>query len=445
MRDKKNIVVIGGQIGDEAKGKITDFLAKDYNTVVRFSGGNNCGHTILVNNEKTVLHLIPSGILHPHIVNIIATGVVVDPLALLNEIKELQLRGVEITPHNLKIAANCAVVTSIHKAIDIYEEHNRGTNKLGTTQRGIGPVNQDRVARKGIKLYDLFDMNKLRSILSYEAYVEYDNKYSLGQKYDEFIMQLHNAGLELKQYLCDAAFYIDNACKNGGVMFEGAQAALLDIDHGSYPYVTSAHCIASYAAVGSGVSSMYIDEIIGVIKAYTTRVGTGPFPTEILGNDGEALRQKGGEFGATTGRPRRVGWLDLVALKYAARINGITSLAITKLDILSGVEELQICTHYTIDGIDVTNMPVNHMDTLRAIPHYITMKGWKEDLSSLTDVWSLPNEALEYISFISKELDVEVTLLGVGGNRNQTLQTINPIKYDIDSLLIEARREIRIS
>lgn len=444
MRNKPNVVVVGAQVGDEGKGRIVDYLAKQSGVVVRFQGGNNAGHTIWVNDKKTVLHLIPSGILYPDVTNVIATGVVVDPFVLLSEIEELRAQGVKVTPENLKISGACHVITSIHKAIDIHEEAGRGKNKIGTTQRGIGPVNVDRVARRGIRLYDLNKPNKLQQLFPRDTYLAYFQKYELTKTYDQFIAELQEIGKIVAPFLTDTALFLDRACQKGGVMFEGAQAALLDIDHGSYPYVTSSHCVAGYAAVGSGVSPLYIDEIIGVVKAYTTRVGTGPFPTEIIGDEGEKLRQKGAEFGATTGRPRRVGWIDLVALRYAARVHGFTSIAITKLDILSGIDELKICTHYTINGAMVEEMPVDHMETMDAIPNYITLKGWQQDISKITDVWSLPNEVRDYVSQISQDLGVEVHLVGVGPNRDQTLSTIKQVEFDVDTLLEEAKKEIKL-
>lgn len=445
MRNKPNVVVVGAQVGDEGKGRIVDYLAKQSGIVVRFQGGNNAGHTIWVNEKKTVLHLIPSGILYPDVLNVIATGVVVDPFVLVSEMEELKAQGVKVTPENLKISGACHVITLIHKAIDVHEEAGRGRNKIGTTQRGIGPVNVDRVARRGIRLYDLNKPNRLQQLVSREQYETYYHKYELIDKYDDFINKLQEVGKTLAPFLTDTALLLDKACQKGGVMFEGAQAALLDIDHGSYPYVTSSHCVAGYAAVGSGVSPLYIDEIIGVIKGYTTRVGTGPFPTEITGEEGEKLRQKGSEFGATTGRPRKVGWVDLVQLRYAVRVHGLTAIAITKLDILSGLDELKVCTHYTINGEKVEEMPVDHMETMEAIPNYITLKGWKQDISKTKDVWELPSEVRDYVSLISQDLGVEVHLIGVGPNREQTLSTMKHVKYDISSLLAEAQKDIKIS
>lgn len=423
MRKKSNLVVVGAQVGDEGKGRIVDYLAKQSSVVVRFQGGNNAGHTIWVENKKTVLHLMPSGILYPGVVNVIATGVVVDPFVLLEEMDGLREQGIKVEPENLKISGACHVITSIHKAIDVHEEAGRGKNKIGTTQRGIGPVNVDRVARRGIRLYDLCKVDRLHQLISREAYKNYTLSYELNETYDQFISKLQDAGNKLAPFLTDTALFLDKECNKGGVMFEGAQAALLDIDHGSYPYVTSSHCVAGYAPVGAGVSPLYIDQIVGVIKGYTTRVGAGPFPTEIHGEDGEKLRQRGSEFGATTGRPRKVGWLDLVALKYATRIHGLTAIAITKLDILSGMDELKICTHYTINGKKVEEMPVDHMEALDAIPNYVTLRGWKQDISNVTDVQNLPIEVRDYVSLISESLGVEVHLVGVGPNREQTLTT----------------------
>lgn len=445
MRNKPNVVVVGAQVGDEGKGRIVDYLAKQSSVVVRFQGGNNAGHTIWVNDKKTVLHLIPSGILYPEVTNVIATGVVVDPFVLLEEIKQVESQGVKVTPENLKISGACHVITPIHKAIDVHEEAGRGKNKIGTTQRGIGPVNVDRVARRGVRLYDLIKPGRLQQLITKAQYDTYYWKYELIDNYESFITKLQDAGAKLAPFLADTALFLDKACHKGGVMFEGAQAALLDVDHGSYPYVTSSHCVAGYAPVGAGVSPLYIDEIMGVVKAYTTRVGTGPFPTEITGEEGEALRQKGAEFGATTGRPRKVGWLDLVALRYAVRVHGLTSLAITKLDILSGLDELKVCTHYTINGEKVEEMPVDHMEAMDAIPNYVTLRGWKQDISKITDVWELPIEVRDYVSLISQDLGVEVHLVGVGPNREQTLSTVKHIQYDINSLLEEAQKDIKLS
>ncbi len=443
MRSKPNVVVVGAQVGDEGKGRIVDYLAKQSSVVARFQGGNNAGHTIWVEGKKTVLHLIPSGILYPETVNVIATGVVVDPFVLLEEIEGLRAQGVKVTPDNLKVSSACHVITSIHKAIDIHEEAGRGKNKIGTTQRGIGPVNVDRVARRGIRLYDLNKPGKLQQLISREQYDVYYHKYELTKTYEQFVGELQEIGKIVAPFLADTALFLDRACQKGGVLFEGAQAALLDIDHGSYPYVTSSHCVAGYAAVGCGVSPLYIDEIVGVVKAYTTRVGTGPFPTEILGEEGESLRQKGSEFGATTGRPRKVGWLDLPALKYAVRVHGLTSIAVTKLDILSGLDELKLCTHYTIYGQNVEELPVDHMELIEAIPNYVTLRGWKQDISQVTDVWKLPTEVADYVSFIVDALNVDVQLVGVGPNREQTLPTIKYVPEDIEALLHDAEKDIQ--
>ncbi len=439
---KKNVVVVGAQIGDEGKAKIIDYLAQDVKVVVRFQGGANAGHTIWVNDKKTVCHLIPSGILHSDIINVIATSVVVDPFALLEEITQLQGQGVKITPDNLKIASNCAVVTPIHKAIDVYEEEMRGKDKIGTTHRGIGPVNVDKVARRGLRLYDLTKAGRLERLMPIEQYSLLAKKYSLTYTYEQFVSVLYEAGKKITPYLTDTSLFLDRACQTGGVLFEGAQAALLDVDHGSYPYVTSSHCVAGYASVGSGISPLYIDEIIGVVKAYTTRVGTGPFPTELSGESAEKLRQKGSEFGATTGRPRRIGWLDLVALKYAVRIHGLTSIAITKLDTLSGLDELKICTHYTINDRNFEEMPVDHLETTDAIPNYVTLKGWKQDISQINDICELPKEVANYISFIVDALGVSVTLVGIGPDRKQTLLTKKNKIFNINELLADARRDI---
>lgn len=436
MTRKENTVVVGCQLGDESKGRVTDYMANNARIVVRFQGGANSGHTVWVNGKKTVLHLVPSGVLNQHTISVIATGVTVDPFALYEEMNMLREQGVIITPDNFKIAANCPVITSIHKAIDVFEENLRGANKIGTTLKGIGPANVDRVARKGIKLYDLLHYDRLEKFFPLEVYQALTYKYALEDSHRAFIDKLYVIGKILKPYFADTSLFLDAECKKGAVLFEGAQSGMLDIDYGSYPNVTSSHCIAGYASVGTGVSSRYIDKIVGVAKVYTTRVGAGPFPTEITGDEGEALRQKGSEFGATTGRPRKVGWMDLVALKYGARVHGITSIAITKFDIFSGFDSIKVCTHYTIDGKNVYDMPVDHEDCSRAIPNYISFDGWSENLSQVDSAEKLPTQAIMYALYLADSLGVEIELIGVGPNREQTLVVSKKLLSDIINIRI---------
>jgi adenylosuccinate synthase len=419
-----NIVICDGLIGDTGKGRYVDWYVSkgNINTIVKYTGGSNAGHTIVVNDKKTIFHLMPSGALHPGIVNVIATGVCVDPVELKQEIAGLEEQKMLFTQKTLKVSTLCPVITRIHKAIDAYEEEQRGTNKIGTTKKGIGPVNIDRYGRRGLRLIDLLNVDKIRRKITQQFYINALLKYNLTQSYDNFIDELHTMGKYLEPYLTDTSLYLDGACKNGGVLFEGSQSALLDVDSCMTPFTTSTHTSASYAAVGSGISAKYLDEVVGVVKAFTTRVGGGVFITEMNEQIADHVREIGKEYGSTSGRARRIGWLDLVLLKYSSRINGFTSLALTKLDTLSGLEELKICTHYTINGEKVEDMPTNYDDIEKAIPNYITLKGWKEDLTQITDIRKLPKEVFDYIQVIEDFIGLPVELIGVGPNRHQTLE-----------------------
>lgn len=419
---QKNTVIVGSQFGDEGKGKIVDFLAQQSDMVVRFQGGNNAGHTLWVNGKKTILHLIPSGVLHKNTINIIASGVVVDPIALIEEIGSLADHGVEVTTNNLVISPTCHVITKFHILQDAKEENSRGANQIGTTKRGIGPVNVDRVARRGLRLIDLLDIDVLRSKLPTE--LQAASEFGIYNKeYHQYVDALYAAGSFLQGYFGDTSYIVDSkAKKDGNILFEGAQSGLLDVDHGTYPYVTSANCVAGFASVGCGISPQYLSNIIGVVKAYTTRVGAGPFPTLIGGQLEERIRSKGNEYGATTGRPRKIGWLDCVALRYSARINGFNSLAITRLDTLAGLEEVKVCVAYKINDIIYHEMPVDRLcASINIEPIYEKISGWK-DFTNIKSINELPAEVLTYLNFISRQVECPISIISVGAERSDTIK-----------------------
>ncbi len=414
---KSNLVIIGSQWGDEGKGKITDILASKCDIVARFQGGNNAGHTIIVGDNKYVLHLIPSGILNRNVVSLIGHGVVIDPSALLDEIGELVKRGVKIGPDNFKISENCTVITSYNKILDSVREQ-KGSQKIGTTGKGIGPAYEDKVARRAIKLRDLLDKETLydrlkknvqeKEVLLKELYkVEYP---SVQQECE----RLFSFGKLLAPYLIDTFSYIDSAVKsNKRIMFEGAQGALLDVDYGTYPYVTSSSTTAAGVYTGIGMVAGQLNEVIGITKAYTTRVGEGPFPTELHDVDGEKLQKNGNEFGATTGRKRRCGWLDLPLLAYTVKSSAITNIALTKLDVLAQMESFKVCTHYRYQG-KLIDCAFPGIDLTRVEPVYKDMKIFSSDFSG-----GISNELQDYISLIEASTGVKVGIIAYGPERDQ--------------------------
>jgi adenylosuccinate synthase len=416
------LVVLGIQWGDEGKGKLVDFLTKKADTVVRFQGGNNAGHTIVINGEKYVLHIIPSGILHKGKKCIIGNGVVIDPAVLISEMDNLRKKGFEIND-NILISKAAHLIMPYHIAIE--KEFEKG-KKIGTTGRGIGPAYTDKIARHGVRVIDLFYpevlMGKINANLSTINFL-LENLYKAQPlKAEEIYTQYLGYGEKLSKYAADTDIIINTEIEAGkNVLFEGAQGTLLDIDHGTYPFVTSSNTIAGGVCTGAGISPIRIDRIIGVMKAYTTRVGEGPFPSEIKDALGECLRQKGGEYGATTGRPRRCGWLDMVALKYAVRLNGLTGLAITKLDILDGIDRIKICTGYKHNGIIYEEFPKEIEILQNCEPIYEELDGWKEKTSGIRDFDNLPKNAKIYIHKIEKILKTEAQMISIGQGREDTI------------------------
>ncbi|HWP98730.1 MAG TPA: adenylosuccinate synthase [Syntrophomonadaceae bacterium] len=418
------LIVVGAQWGDEGKGKVTDFLAQQADYVVRYQGGSNAGHTVEVMDKKFMLHLIPSGILYPKTICVIGNGVVVDMGKLLDELHELQLRGID-TEH-LRISQRAPVVLPYHKKIDELEDC---ASKIGTTKRGIGPTYADKINRVGFRFSDILHggdhfREKFKSQVEFKNRIIEEIYGEKGFNFQELLDQVMDQAEALRKYVADTSLLVYNAIKDGKkVLFEGAQGTLLDIDHGTYPYVTSSNPTAGGACVGSGIGPTSIDQVLGIAKAYTTRVGEGPFPTEELGAIGEELRQRGAEYGTTTGRPRRCGWMDTVILRYAVRVNGLTNLAVTKLDVLDGFDTIKICTAYRCQGQLLYDFPENSNILEQCEPVYIEMPGWKQDISSFTNLDQLPVQALNYIHKIEELVGVKQALVAVGPNRVQTIIT----------------------
>jgi adenylosuccinate synthase len=421
------IVIVGAQWGDEGKGKITDLLAERADVVVRFQGGNNAGHTIVRNGQTYKLHLMPSGILHPNKLCIIGNGVVIDPKVLGDELDELRRRGVDTS--SLKISANAHLIMPYHMMLDDAGEAKLGKLQIGTTRRGIGPCYADKAARLGIRMQDLLDEKILKQKivaalepkrLSLRPFAK-DPRLDLQGMTEEYLTYGHR----LERYVADGSRLVLEQLDAGHmVLFEGAQGALLDIDHGTYPFVTSSNPVAGAACIGAGVGPRDIDEVWGVAKAYSTRVGAGPFPTELDGPQGDEIREKGGEYGTTTGRPRRVGWLDLVALRYAARLNSLTALAITKLDVLSGIPTLKVCTSYRgPEGAEFDHFPYHQSILHHSTGKYIEMTGWSEDVTDCRSEEDLPAAARDYLQFVADFVKVPVALIGVGPGRDEIIWT----------------------
>ena len=421
------IVIVGAQWGDEGKGKVTDLLAERADTVIRFQGGNNAGHTIVRDGVEWKLHLIPSGILHAGTQCVIGNGVVIDPKVLTGELDELKRRGIDVS--TLRISANAHMIMPYHLLLDHAGEARLGEAKIGTTKRGIGPAYEDKAARLGIRVQDLLDEKILKQKimaamepkrLSLRPFQK-DPSLDLQTITDEYLTYGHR----LEAHIRDTSKLVwDDLDAGNIVLFEGAQGALLDIDHGTYPFVTSSNPIAGAACIGAGVGPRDIDEVWGITKAYATRVGSGPFPTELDDELGERLRQTGGEFGTTTGRARRVGWLDLVALRYAARLNSMSGLVLTKLDVLSGQETLRVCTGYRgRDGVEFDHFPYHQSVLHHSTGSYVDLPGWSEDITGCRTLEDLPQAARDYIAFVEDFINVPITLIGVGPARDQIIWT----------------------
>ena len=416
-----NVVVVGTQWGDEGKGKVVDVLSHMMACVVRFQGGNNAGHTLVVDGEQMVFHLLPSGILWPNTVCVVGNGVVVDPGVLLGELAQLKDRGREATPGKLVISGRAHVIMPYHLTLDGLREQALGADKIGTTKRGIGPTYEDKVARRGVMIADLLNPVLLRKRL--EGVLPEKNR-MIGWyggdalNIDELVETYAGFGRALAPFVGDAVALLHRTMASGGsLLFEGAQGTFLDIDHGTYPYVTSSNTVAGAACAGSGIGPTHIDEVVGITKAYTTRVGAGTFPTEDLGEMGDELRKNGSEFGATTGRPRRCGWFDAALLRQSARVNGLTRIALTKLDVLSGLTEIPVCVGY--EGHD--DAFPNDLET--AVPIYESLPGWTEDITGCRKLEELPAACLSYISRIEELTGVPVELVSVGPGRKQTILT----------------------
>jgi len=418
------IVIVGVQWGDEGKGKATDLLGDRTDWVVKFNGGNNAGHTVVVGNEKYALHLLPSGILSPGVMPVIGNGVVIDLEVLFDELTALSARGIDVS--KLKVSANAHIITQYHRTLDKVTERFLGKRNIGTTGRGIGPAYADKINRVGIRVQDLFDENILRQKIEGAL----DQKNHLLVKVfnrravtcDEIIEDLLSYAERLRPMVADTGHLIDEALDRGDVVvFEGGQATMLDIDHGTYPFVTSSTATAAGAASGSGVGPGRLDRIVGIVKAYTTRVGSGPFPTELFDEQGDWLRSAGFEFGTTTGRPRRVGWYDAPITRYATRINGITDLVLTKLDILTGLDQIPVCVAYDVDGERFDDVPVNQTDFHHAKPILEYFPGWKEDISTARTFEDLPQTAQDYVLALEKMSRTRISVIGVGPERDQVI------------------------
>jgi adenylosuccinate synthase len=427
------LIAVGAQWGDEGKGKLVDWLALKAELVVRFHGGNNAGHTLVVDGEQTVLHVVPAGILNPGTINLIGPGVVVDPEILLGELDALAARGLLRDPSRVRVSGRAHVILPWHQALDKAREENAKGRAIGTTGRGIGPAYEDKVTRRGIRVADLMDPESLRDAC--ERLAEQKN-FELTEYYkwepvdaDALYAKCVEWGRQLEPYIDHTSRTLDRALREGkNVLFEGAQGTFLDIDHGTYPYVTSSNCVAGAVCTGAGVGPTRIDRVLGITKAYTTRVGGGPFPTEETGAMGERLREAGAEFGATTGRPRRCGWLDAVMLREAATVNGFTALAVNKLDILSGLGELKVATSYRVDGKLTDDFPMTLGEIERAEPVYETLPGWVEDIRECRSFGELPRNARDYVEYIESLAGVPVEIISVGPGRDETIARDEPFR-----------------
>ncbi len=425
--------MIGAQWGDEGKGKIVDIYSEFADTIVRPTGGNNAGHTLVVKGEKFVFHLIPSGILHPGKKCVISNGVVVDPKVLLSEIGRLKERGFLADDSQLKLGLLANVILPYHILFDKVREEKLGTRKIGTTARGIGPCYEDKVARVGIRVCDLVRPEtfgeKLRANLELKNFL-LKNYYGAKEvpfqaTFDEFLAY----GERLKAHLVDTSLFINSEIQQGAkILFEGAQGTMLDVDHGTYPFVTSSNTTAGGACTGSGVGPTKIGAVVGVTKAYATRVGSGPFPTELLDEDGQLIRDRGHEYGSTTGRPRRCGWFDAAVVRYANRLNGLSGLALTKLDVLSGIPRVKVCVAYEIGGVRQDEVPTSLSDFEAVKPVYEEMEGWKEDITQARELADLPKAAQRYVRMLEEVSGVEISLVSVGPDRNETIIRKNPFR-----------------
>jgi len=430
-----NLLVVGTQWGDEGKGKIIDLLTPSFDVVARYQGGHNAGHTVIVKGKKIVLHLVPSGILHPGKLCIIGNGVVLDPRAFLEELEELKRHGIKVDD-NIAVSKNAHLILPYHSLLEEVCEERRGKRMIGTTRRGIGPSYEDKMARRGIRVGDLLNLDVLREKI--EENVELKNIYfthfrkplfdarTVYEEYKEYAARI-------KKYIKDVSLLLDEKMRAGkSVLFEGAQGTLLDIDHGTFPFVTSSSSTAGGACTGLGISPQCIDSVMGVTKAYTTRVGSGPFPTEIFDETGKYLSERGNEFGATTGRPRRCGWFDAVAVSYSCRVNGIDRIALTKPDVLDGLDEVQVCVGYKYKGQLLPGYPTESWVLSQVAPQYKTVRGWKEGVGKIRDFSSLPKTFKDYIKLLEDHVGARVAIISTGMERRDTILRKNELGKRID-------------
>ena len=426
----KNVVVLGTQWGDEGKGKIVDLLTENVAAVVRFQGGHNAGHTLVIGGEKTVLHLIPSGVLREGVLCLIGNGVVLSPEALLKEMGALESRGVPVR-ERLRISPACALILPYHSALDLAREQARGDRKIGTTGRGIGPAYEDKVARRGLRLGDLRDPARfearLREVMEYHNFVLTQYYHQEGIDVAKTLEDTLRMGEILKPMMADIPAMLHQYRMEGKrILFEGAQGALLDIDHGTYPYVTSSNTTTGGTATGSGFGPLYLDYVLGITKAYTTRVGSGPFPTELFDEVGARIAQRGHEFGSTTGRPRRCGWFDAVSLREVVRINSVSGLCITKLDVLDGLETINMCIGYEDSSGQIVGTPRDAADFESLVPVYETVNGWSESTLGVQHWEQLPPNARRYIERIAELVGVGIDIVSTGPDRNETIILRDP-------------------
>jgi adenylosuccinate synthase len=418
------IAIIGAQWGDEGKGKATDLLGSRVDHVVKFNGGNNAGHTVVIGDEKYALHLLPSGILSPNCTPVIGNGVVVDIEVLFEELDALTARGVDVS--KLKVSANAHVIASYNRSLDKVTERFLGSRRLGTTGRGIGPTYADKMNRIGIRVQDIFDENILRQkvegALELKGQVLAKIYNRRAPEVDAIVEELLEYVERLRPMVCDTGLLLNQALDRGEtVLLEGGQATLLDVDHGTYPFVTSSSATSGGACTGSGIPPSRLDRVVGIVKAYTTRVGEGPFPTELFDDFGAHLSKVGAEFGVTTGRPRRCGWYDAVIARYAARVNGVTDFVLTKLDVLTGLETVPVCVAYDVNGVRHDEMPVNQSDFHHAVPIYEELPGWWEDISHVRTFEELPANAQAYVKAVEAMSGSRISVIGVGPKRDQTI------------------------
>jgi len=421
-----NVVVVGAQWGDEGKGKIVDWLSEQADIVVRFQGGHNAGHTLVINGETYKLALLPSGVLRPSKLAVIGNGVVFDPQAFLDEVTKLKGQGVAISPENLRVAENVTLILPLHRELDALRESSNAGTAIGTTRRGIGPAYEDKVGRRAIRLMDLADLDTLPHKI--DRLLAHHNALRRGLNLEEIdgkqiLRDLTALAPQLLPYAETVWRLLDIKRREGKrILFEGAQGALLDVDHGTYPFVTSSNPTAGGACVGAGIGPTRITKVIGIVKAYTTRVGAGPFPTELKDEHGDYLRKTGGEYGVTTGRPRRTGWFDAVIARYAARVNGVTDFFVTKLDVLSTLDKVPVCVAYEVDGKRYDEIPMTQTEFHHAKPVYEYLDGWWEDISQVKSFDDLPKAAKTYVKTIEELAGAPVSAIGVGPRRDQTLQ-----------------------